>query len=407
MSSEPNLTQAMKTQERDAVGRGNFKDGMVNLYHMFLARLKSEHLVNLLSAKHHPPYLAQHRLSVIGSRTRLVSVAFAPLTLFWIVFDAAAFPADCWQPIALSRVLASLVFIRLAVMPDATTSRATTLARLALMFAMPLMIYGVSQWFFAGRYFEGAAAIDNHLYDVLPIVVFAGLSIFPLVVTEVCLFAILIAAAVGFIQLLLMDRGALELLSTLWGFTLAFGIYLLACTIQLYYMMVLLRRANHDPLTGALTRRSGTEAIDLQFRIACDQDAPLSVLFIDIDDFKSINDGYGHKAGDETLKNAVDRLHRYFRQADLIVRWGGEEFLVVMVNTPTKGAEVVTGRLMQNWLGMRPDAKVLTASMGLAERRSDGVAHWMQLVSLADQRMYQAKMAGKACCATGAGIQRN
>ncbi len=404
MSSKRNLAQAAQNRERNAAGRSNWRDGFVNLYHMLLARLMSEHLVNLFGAKHHPPYLTQHRLTAISSRTKLVSVAFAPLTLFWILFDAAALPPDCWQPIALCRALAAIVFIRLAVIPEATASRATTLARLAVMFAMPLMIYAVSQWIFAGRDFQGLAAIDSHLYDALPIVVFAGLSIFPLVVTEACLFAILIAAAVGFIQLFLVERTALELFSTLWGFTLAFGIYLLACTIQLYYMMVLLRRANHDPLTGALTRRSGTEALELQFRIACDQDAPLSVLFVDIDDFKSINDRFGHQAGDEALKNAVNKLHLHFRQADLIIRWGGEEFLVIMVNTPTKGAEVVTTRLMQSWLGMRPDANLLTASMGLAERKSDGAAHWMQLISLADQRMYQAKMSGKACCANGAGV---
>ncbi|MDD5249328.1 MAG: methyl-accepting chemotaxis protein [Rhodocyclaceae bacterium] len=164
--------------------------------------------------------------------------------------------------------------------------------------------------------------------------------------------------------------------------------------------VALLRQASHDPLTGALTRRSGVEILDLYFRLACDQDAPLSVLFIDADSFKSINDQFGHEAGDQALKNIAAQLQVLLRQADALIRWGGEEFVVILTNTPISGAGIVVGRIIHDGLGKRPDGNTLTASMGLAERQIDGATDWPQLIALADERMYVAKTSGKACCVT-------
>jgi len=169
-------------------------------------------------------------------------------------------------------------------------------------------------------------------------------------------------------------------------------------------MMALLRQASHDPLTGALTRRSGVEVLDLYFRLACDQDAPLSVLFVDADNFKTINDSFGHDAGDQALKDIAARLHTLVRQADMVIRWGGEEFVVILTNTPTMGAGIVVDRISDGWLGRHPDGNPLTASMGLAERKTDGVTDWPQLIALADERMYVAKKSGKARCVGRDGI---
>lgn len=167
---------------------------------------------------------------------------------------------------------------------------------------------------------------------------------------------------------------------------------------------IYLNRASHDPLTNALTRRSGVDVLDLHFRLACDQDAPLSVLFIDADNFKSINDNFGHEAGDQALKGIAAKLHELSRQADVVIRWGGEEFVMILTNTPITGASVVVGRILHDGLGMRPDGMPLTVSMGLAERQNDGIADWSQLIAFADERMYVAKASGKACCVNHEGI---
>lgn len=375
-----------------------------NTVRLLLAWLASGHFVDLLSTRHHTPYLTRHRLTAIVTRIRLAAVAFSVFTLLWIALDAATLSSDQWRLLAACRVLAAVVFILLAVAPERESSRARVLTMLGIILAMPLAIYGVSQFLLAGVPLQGLVAFNSNLYRALPLIVLAGLSIFPLVASEGLFFALVIACAVAAIQLVLVGVNAVELFSTLWVLMLAMGVYLLACAIQLNYMMALLRRASHDPLTGALTRRSGVEVLDLYFRLACDQDVPLSVLFVDADNFKAINDNFGHDAGDQALKNIAAKLQGLMRLADVVIRWGGEEFVVILTNTPMSGAHLVIDRIIDDWLGTRPDGVPVTASMGLAERQTDGVKDWAQLITLADKRMYVAKTSGKACCVNHEGI---
>jgi len=360
--------------------------------------------MNLLSARHHSAYLTRHRLAAIVTRTRLVALAFAVFTLLWIGVDATTLPPDVWPILAGCRLGAVLIFILLALAPEQAPSRARTLLVLATLLAMPLAIYGLSQFLLSGMPVQGLAAVNSSLYGALPLIVLAGLSIFPLVAVEGVLLALLVFGAVAAVQLLVVGAGVVGLLSILWVLMLVQGVYLLACAIQLHFMLTLLRRASLDPMTGALTRRSGAELLDLHFGLASDQDAPLSVLFVDADNFKAINDMFGHDAGDEVLKRIVITLQAHMRQADVVIRWGGEEFVLVLPNTSMSGAALVVARIMKDWFGARPEGGPLTASFGLAERQTDGATDWAQLIALADERMYKAKAAGRACCVNHEGV---
>lgn len=83
------------------------------------------------------------------------------------------------------------------------------------------------------------------------------------------------------------------------------------------------------------------------------------------------------------------------RQSDVLVRWGGEEFVVIMPNTGRQGALTAVERLHERGLGKRPDGTLQTASIGVAEYLHDRPVDWERLVDLADQRMYAAKQSGK------------
>nr|WP_282099962.1 GGDEF domain-containing protein [Thauera aromatica] len=150
-----------------------------------------------------------------------------------------------------------------------------------------------------------------------------------------------------------------------------------------------------DPLTGAFSRRSGAEALELMFRLAMMAGKPLTVMFLDLDRFKAINDGYGHDAGDEALRTLVEHLRRTLRRGDVLVRWGGEEFLVILPEMPADQLPSFLARLREGGLGLRPDGGALSASIGIAERLADGADDWQKLVSIADQRMYAAKQGGR------------
>ena len=148
-------------------------------------------------------------------------------------------------------------------------------------------------------------------------------------------------------------------------------------------------------LTGAFTRPSGAETLDLQYHIAAMHEAPITVAFVDLDDFKSVNDSFGHDEGDRVLQAMAESLRSCLRRGDALIRWGGEEFLLVLGNTDPLGARLVVQRLREKGFGVRPDGAALTASIGVAERIKDGTLDWPQLVELADKRMYDAKNSGK------------
>lgn len=373
------------------------------LFQKLLARLQAGRLTDLLSAREHAPYLTRHRLDAVVSRIRLVAVTFSVLTLLWIPLDAVTLPRAQWIPLALCRLLAVIAFLSLALVRDRERSRRQVLALLAVTLAIPLLIFSAAQLALAGTPLTGLAAVNASLYEALPFIVLAGLAIFPLVAAEGLMFALPILAVTTAMQITVDGLDMVRLFSTLWVLGLTLGVYLLACAIQLHYMMALLHRASRDPLTGTLTRRSGVEVIDLHFRLACEQNSPLTIAFIDIDNFKGINDAYGHEAGDEALRNAAAALTRLLRLADTVVRWGGEEFVLLLPNTGMDGVRIVCSRIVEQWFGERPDGGPLTASIGIAERIGDEASDWSQLVKLADERMYAAKKAGKACCVLGGG----
>lgn len=374
---------------------------VMNLVRMLAAWIKVGRFFDLLSSRHHTPYLTRHRLAAVVTRSRLAAAAFSALTLIWIALDAITLERSQWMILAVFRLGAVVLFVMLAVVPEKDRSRGAVLAMLGAMLAAPMILYGVFQLVVGDGQLHGLTAINGRLYEALPFIVLAGLSLFPLVASEGLMFALPIAALVAVIQLTRSDVDVVDLFSTLWILMLSLGVYLLACAIQLHYMMALLRRASHDPLTGALTRRSGVEVLDFHFRLACDQDAPLAIVFLDIDNFKSVNDDFGHEAGDQALRDVTAALNKLMRQADIVIRWGGEEFVFVLTNTPVEGVRIVMARILEEWLGKRPDGAPITASIGVAERQMDSASDWAMLINLADERMYKAKTSGKACCVLG------
>ncbi|MEW5728548.1 MAG: GGDEF domain-containing protein, partial [Pseudomonadota bacterium] len=234
------------------------------------------------------------------------------------------------------------------------------------------------------------------LYALMPNIVLAGLAVFPLTAFEVLLFS---APAFAF-AILGIHLGGEELSLAvhgpqLWLMVLVMGVAMFSGMSQLHYMAALVNRAMVDPLTGAYTRRSGGETLDLAFRLAALQNAPLSLAFFDLDKFKSINDTYGHDEGDKALRTLSEKLRDGLRKGDVLVRWGGEEFVAILNNTNAEGARIVVERLREAGFGTRPDGTPLTASIGVAERGVDNAKDWPDLVELADQRMYHAKKTGR------------
>ncbi len=165
----------------------------------------------------------------------------------------------------------------------------------------------------------------------------------------------------------------------------------MAALVQLYRTIVAAQEIAIDPLTGVYTRAFGMEMLSLNFETAYRKRSPLTVAFIDLDDFKKINDKFGHDYGDRILREVGINLSQRFRRSDLVIRWGGEEFLVILPDLTLERADEVIQRVMSPGLAELANGRGQQASCGLAERVEDAISQPHNLIDLADQRMYDAK----------------
>jgi diguanylate cyclase (GGDEF)-like protein len=158
------------------------------------------------------------------------------------------------------------------------------------------------------------------------------------------------------------------------------------------------RRAQTDALTGVLNRSSLIERFDAACMRMQRRGLPLSVLFIDLDHFKQINDSCGHAAGDACLAGVIAPIQAELRQSDIIGRYGGEEFVVVLTGADAAAAAPVAERICQRVSEVRIEgfgaAVRLTCSIGVAS--SDTLGVWGQhLIAHADAAQYAAKRSGR------------
>jgi diguanylate cyclase (GGDEF)-like protein len=194
-----------------------------------------------------------------------------------------------------------------------------------------------------------------------------------------------------------------DTLAYLHRFNLATTIALLSGLTVLYVHLItqaeerLHELATTDSLTGLMNRRSVLAALEREQAVRERKPHPTSVLLIDIDHFKRINDTYGHNMGDWALQAVADVLKTGVRDMDLVARWGGEEFLIVLPFADTAAALPVAARLRQGIADLRIPTKdgeiELTATLGLS---ACGASELSDLaIQRADMALYQGKNAGR------------
>ena len=154
-------------------------------------------------------------------------------------------------------------------------------------------------------------------------------------------------------------------------------------------------RADTDGLTGLLNRRAFEELLIRQLTHPCSQTAEISLLLIDLDFFKGMNDQFGHLAGDTVLRRVSEVLRRCVRSVDALARFGGDEFAVLLCSAELGQGMVVAERVRQSLIQMKnlPGGRRVTASLGVATAMPGDTP--LLLLERADRALYRSKNLGR------------
>lgn len=361
------------------------------------ARLTREEQRWLLSAHGHNPLLRARRAGMVAARARLLAGLFLALTPVWMLVEFLTLPRSLWLAVGTARLVIIVPFLAMLwALRAGDRHRGVTVIALFGLFAVPAIFYVWTMQILGAGSGAGMAQAVVATHTFFPLLLVAGLGLFPLTLAESLALSLPIFLARGWIVWQVLAPGEVyAVLGALWFLLLVAAAGGLAAGSQLALLIALLRQSIRDPLTGAFSRASGEELLALEMTIAQRADQPFAVAFIDLDRFKDVNDRHGHDAGDRVLAAAAASIAGSLRTTDALLRWGGEEFMVLMPDTDCMQAMVGLERLRARGFGVRPDGQRQTASIGVAERLADGRADAARLVELADQRMYQAKRAGR------------
>jgi diguanylate cyclase (GGDEF)-like protein len=188
------------------------------------------------------------------------------------------------------------------------------------------------------------------------------------------------------------------IIASTWNILSAFGLF---CVVSVMLARIRLmwetesQLSRTDPLTGVMNVRAFTEVVEYEISSLQRQGSPFSVAYLDLDNFKEVNDRYGHRKGDELLKTVVMCLVGNLRETDLIARMGGDEFTIFFPATNLEASRIVMLRIREHLLLLSEEnGWPITFSMGVLTC-TDGNCSLDEIISTADTLMYEVKNAGK------------
>lgn len=350
----------------------------------------------LLSARGHLHMMHTRRALMVISRVRLFAALFCLGLIAWIPVDILLLPPPLALGIGILRCIFAAAFAALAIGFRRRTAIRTAYKALAALFLIGL---GFVAAVFTLINLAGGDMVSvsaNAGYGFFPFALMALLGVFPLTLMECVLFGgpllLLQGVAIAYHWNVLPWASPIH---AFWLLALIGTLAALSSLSQLAFAIALVHQAMRDPLTRCFTRQSGLEMLEMQLHQCWRTGVPLSLAFVDLDHFKRINDSFGHEAGDAALISVAGAIKPLVRREDMLVRWGGEEFLLVLPGSSIWHGRQVVERMRARGFGVGPDGLPVTASIGLVECLADHVEDATALIRLADERMYLAKQRGR------------
>jgi len=345
----------------------------------------------LIGSRQHPADFNLVRAEYINTRVRFLALLFSVLTPLWIPVDFFILQKEDFVPVMVARLLFSLSLLALWVKATYVFSISHARFRLLVLMVMPALFH-LSTQFILGDHLN-----DEHLasYTFLPFLIIAIHCVFPLTLKEGCLLAFFTIFTLSLDELVQHQMFTLESLNNLWLLLVIMGIAIWAQLSQLHMQLKLFEQATTDALTGLLTRRSFMSLAESELNRAERYNRPLTMALLDLDHFKNVNDTYGHQAGDRVLITFSGLLKDVLRTTDLIGRFGGEEFIIILPETTVEEAEKVIQRVLdschQHPVVHENKEIAFTVSAGLGEVLVDVQTS----IRYVDESLYKAKKEGR------------
>jgi diguanylate cyclase (GGDEF)-like protein len=313
------------------------------------------------------------------------------LLILWLVIDYLVFLPEQFITIAIIRIaFAAGLVLQARYLSNDRRRKSSNLALAVFLFNIPVS-FSLTVFLLSGTPMEDGSLLLYKIYTLIPFISVVTLGVFPLTLIETLVLGLPLGViAIGSWGVFGADH-LMEWLPTAWLLIMMMGLVFFAATIQMQYIISLVSRTSFDPMTGALSRRSGIDSLVREFQMAVMHNDNFSVALVDIDDVDEIIASYNYPVYYYALLEAVKTLQQELRHSDMLVRWGEKEFLLVLPNTDLKGLDIMLERINKRGISSLPDGKPVTVSTGAAERVVDQLSDWHELVQMAEQRRDQAR----------------
>lgn len=349
---------------------------------------------DFLTTANHDGDFKSSRAAQMQGRLQVLATIYALFGIMWLYVDYKTLSDEMFLSVGFVRIMMVASFVVLAFSRTHRRELWAVRIRLTLLNLIPTVFFVVCERLLVNETSE----IAHLVYGYYPFVILVQLAIFPLTILEGLLLAIPPLAGMLFLA---VKADVLLEIPTLGSAILALllvSLAIWAAVSQLRMLMYLYRQATRDPLTGLNNRRLLMDRLSEEEQRAARSKQPMSIMMLDLDKFKRVNDSYGHHAGDIVLTRFAKIARKAIRTTDIIGRYGGEEFLVVFPNTTVAQGLIIAERLRQ----AVADASFLldngqeinaTVSIGFAEMLPKETS--ASLIERADAAMYTAKESGR------------
>jgi len=356
---------------------------------------KHSTIEDVVSTINHSNDFIQTRNQYIVERLKLVCLFFAisvPASslLDFIVFDSAQA-----KLLLINRLVVSCVLIGLYQLIRSSHTVYMTRLVLTLSFLLPVLSYTATELLLT----QTMAYRDIPLsFTLTPYLIIAMLGLFPLTTSGGVTLLSIISLPLAILEYIQYSGDYTAVIDKLWLFVLFGGICLWLQSGQMVMLMKLYRESTVDSLTGLINRRVLMRQVKGIAKNSNITQGSFSVMMFDLDYFKRVNDTYGHMVGDKVLVTISSLLKRELRNSDVIARFGGEEFLVVMPHLELAQATQVALRVAE---AIRKSSVVTDEQQEITYTTSIGVTEYIanepiaQIFKRVDDLLYQAKEQGR------------